>query len=80
MRRWLACLSLSCSALRPAGAQATSPLEAPAIDSIARVARALGGAHGERVWPGFRPDTIPVAFVLPSRGTLLAGCRHPEPA
>lgn len=41
--------------------------------------RALGRAHGERVWPGFRPDTIPVAFVLPGRGTLLTGWQGAAP-
>ena len=66
-------ITLSGAALRLAGAQAAPPAEVAAIDSIARVARALGRAHGESVWPGFRPDTIPVAFVLPSRGTLPAG-------
>lgn len=78
MRHSTLLVFLSCAAARLAGAQAAAP-EAPAIDSIARVARALGRAHGERVWPGFRPDTIPVAFVLPSRGTLLAGWRGALP-
>jgi hypothetical protein len=70
--------SIGCVASTLAGAQAAPP-EARAIDSIARVARELGRAYGASVWPGFRPDTIPVAFVLPSRGMLLAGWRGPLP-
>jgi hypothetical protein len=32
------------------------------------------------LWPGFRPDTIPVAFVLPARGQFLVGWRGDLPA
>src|SRR5688572_27828816 len=31
------------------------------------------------IWPGFRPDTIPVAFVVPLRGQLLVGWRGELP-
>ncbi len=32
------------------------------------------------VWPGFKPDTIPVSFVLPTRGQFLVGWRGELPA
>ncbi|HTI06690.1 MAG TPA: hypothetical protein VL549_15415 [Gemmatimonadales bacterium] len=42
---------------------------AVAHDWAARIGREMG----DSVWPGFRPDTIPVIYVLPGRGTLLVG-------
>ena len=33
----------------------------------------LGRATGDSIWPGFRPDTIPVLYVLPGQGVLLLG-------
>jgi len=33
------------------------------LDTIAQHLTRIGRAHGEAIWPGFRPDTIPVAFV-----------------
>ena len=44
----------------------------------ARVAR-LGQEQGDVIWPGFRPDTIPVLYVLPGQGVLLFGWRGPPP-
>lgn len=29
------------------------------------------GRNGESIWPGYRPDTIPVAYVFPQQGTAL---------
>ena len=42
--------------------------------------RRLGAAHGEAIWPGFRPDTVPLIFALPGRGTLLVGWSGALPA
>jgi hypothetical protein len=64
----------------------TGPLRAqPAADTL----RALGTAHShvqvisrfaaDSIWPGFRPDTIPLVFVLPGRGALLYGWRGDPP-
>lgn len=33
----------------------------------------------DSIWPGFRPDTIPVLYVLPGQGVLLLGWRGPTP-
>jgi hypothetical protein len=40
----------------------------------------FGRAAAADVWPGYRPDTIPVSYVLPGRGTLLLGWRGALPA
>lgn len=49
------------------------------LDSVAKVVIAIGARHGDAVWPGYRPDTIPIAFVLPGRGTLLVNWRGALP-
>ena len=51
-----------------------------ALAQVAREARRIGATHGESIWPGFRPDTIPLSFVLPSRGDVLFGWRGALPA
>lgn len=33
----------------------------------------LGRAMGDSIWPGFRPDTIPVLYVIKGAGTLVLG-------
>ncbi|HMG17129.1 MAG TPA: hypothetical protein VK573_00285 [Gemmatimonadales bacterium] len=43
-----------------------------------RVTR-LSHESGELIWPGFRPDTIPVLYVLPGQGVLLLGWSGPAP-
>jgi hypothetical protein len=35
---------------------------------------------GDSIWPGFRPDTIPVLYVVRGQGTLLLGWRGTLPA
>ena len=40
----------------------------------------LGQASGDAIWPGYRPDTIPIAYVFPQRGTALFGWRGSLPA
>src|SRR5688572_12361058 len=50
------------------------------LTRVAATVTSLGAKHGEQIWPGFRPDTIPVAFVLPDRGTLLVGWRGALPS
>lgn len=41
--------------------------------------RAYAALDGERIWPGFRPDTIPVSYVVPAHGILLCGWRGALP-
>ncbi|MDB4914940.1 MAG: hypothetical protein JWM95_2584 [Gemmatimonadetes bacterium] len=49
------------------------------LDSIAHEVARIGARHGEAIWPGFRPDTIPLSFVLPSHGDVLFGWRGTLP-
>ena len=42
-----------------------------AIASINRDLVRLGRQHGESIWPGYRPDTIVIAYVFPQQGTAL---------
>ena len=39
----------------------------------------LGREMGDSIWPGFRPDTIPVLYVIRDKGTLLLGWRGELP-
>lgn len=50
-----------------------------AIASINRDFVRLGRQHGESIWPGYRPDTIPIAYVFP-QGTALFNWRGSLPA
>ena len=49
---------------------------ATAHDWVVRVGREMG----DSIWPGFRPDTIPVLYVIHGTGTLLLGWRGELPA
>jgi hypothetical protein len=57
----------------------------PPRDAVAAVQEAhekvveLGPMGPDAIWPGFKPDTIPVLYVLPERGTLLMGWRGALP-
>jgi hypothetical protein len=58
----------------------------PPLDTLRQIARAsgeveqLGRAYGDSIWPGYRPDTIPLLFALPGRGFVLAGWHRALPA
>ncbi|HEX2077535.1 MAG TPA: hypothetical protein VHG08_07490 [Longimicrobium sp.] len=41
--------------------------------------RELSRLAPDSIWPGFRPDTIPLVFVLPGRGAVLYGWRGAPP-
>jgi hypothetical protein len=49
------------------------------LAEAARSVESLGPTVGPATWPGYRPDTIPVAFVLPGRGVLLVHWRGALP-
>ena len=52
--------------------RAQAPADTAAVlDSVVRQISQLGARYGEAVWPGYRPDTIPFSFVLPSHGDFL---------
>lgn len=48
---------------------AITPKIAAAREWVVRLAREMA----DSIWPGFRPDTIPVLYVVPGQGTLLLG-------
>ena len=50
------------------------------LDSVANHLSRIGRASGEKIWPGFRPDTIPVAFVLPTHGSVVLNWAGPVPS
>jgi hypothetical protein len=49
------------------------------LDSVAREVARLGPGNGPSIWFGYRPDTIPLVFVLPTRGSLLFNWRGTLP-
>ncbi|UCC71932.1 MAG: hypothetical protein JSV86_16405 [Gemmatimonadota bacterium] len=75
----LVAVCLSITAPAPVAAQE------PPWDAVVEVGRAhrqvveLGPLGPDSIWPGFRPDTIPVLYVFPEQGTLLMGWRGALP-
>ena len=60
---------------------AQTPLDS--VRTLARINREFvrfGRQYGESIWPGYRPDTIPIAYVLPRQGTALFNWTGPLPA
>lgn len=67
-------------ALLPARAGAQPGGDTVAV--LAEVHRRMvekGPTVGPETWPGFRPDTVPVAFVARGRGVLLTGWKEAPP-
>jgi hypothetical protein len=59
-----------------AGSLAAQTPPAAPIQRLAAIHSAvqrLSTAHPDSIWPGFRPETIPVLYVLPGQGILLLG-------
>jgi hypothetical protein len=61
------------------------PAQSALPDTVRRIAALhatlvrSGPALGPRIWPGFRPDTIPTVYVIPRRAKLLAQWRDTLP-
>lgn len=70
MRRHFAATFAFFLSTRVAGAQAPADTVAR-LDTIVQHLTRIGRASGESIWPGFRPDTVPVAFVLPAHGSMV---------
>ncbi len=74
---------LACALVGATGLSAQEPPLAP-VQRLAAVHAAVvrvAAAHPDAIWPGFRPDTIPVLYVLPDQGILLVNwgsARLPE--
>src|SRR5882672_3907812 len=70
----LAVLSLALLVQQP-----PPPVTSTIVTAHAWVAR-LGREMGDSIWPGFRPDTIPVLYVVKGQGTLVLGWPGALPA
>lgn len=66
-------------ALAGAASAQSAPDTAAGILRLSRVVDAQGPEFGSRIWPGFRPDTIPVLWVIPHRAKLLTHWRYALP-
>lgn len=61
------------------------PAQPPLPDTVRRIASLhatlvrAGPTIGPRIWPGFRPDTIPTLYVIPHRAKLFAQWRDTVP-
>src|SRR5512146_2508475 len=58
---------------------AANPVATPDTARLAPVCRRFIALEAARIWPGFRPDTLAVALVVPERGTLLCNWRGAPP-
>jgi len=61
-------------------AQQPLPADVARLDAVHSRVTSLGRTKGDSIWPGFRPDTIPVLYVLPGQGVLLRGWTGTPPA
>src|SRR3989442_11999544 len=53
--------------------QGPPPAITPRLTTAREWVVRLGREMGDSIWPGFRPDTIPVLYVVAGHGTLLLG-------
>jgi hypothetical protein len=61
------------------GAQ-TAPVDTvERLTAVVAEVQRIGRTAGDGIWPGFRPDTIPLSFVHPERGDWLLGWRGALP-
>src|SRR3954470_9657954 len=68
-----------CLALLQQVPQPPPPVTATIVTAYAWAAR-IGRDMGDSIWPGFRPDTIPVLYVVKGAGTLVLGWRGELPS
>ena len=59
--------------------QGPPPETTPTIVTAHKWVVRLGAELGDSIWPGFRPDTIPVLYVVRGQGTLVLGWRGTLP-
>ena len=59
--------------------QGPPPETTPTIVTAHNWVVRLGAELGDSIWPGFRPDTIPVLYVVRGQGTLVLGWRGTLP-
>src|SRR5690349_1054967 len=61
------------------GAQAAPVDTVERLIAVVAEVQRIGRTAGDGIWPGFRPDTIPLSFVQPERGDWLLGWRGTLP-
>jgi hypothetical protein len=64
------------------GLAAAQPPPPEALARLTRIEVAVGRVasdHPDAIWPGFRPDSVPVLFVVPHAGVLLLNWRSSDP-
>src|SRR2546426_4275972 len=59
--------------------QGPPPAITPRLTTAREWVVRLGREMGDSIWPGFRPDTIPVLYVVPGQGTMVLGWRGALP-
>src|SRR5688500_17088080 len=79
MKRFTSVLFLLSFASQASVAQAP-PDTVASLDAIVQHLTRIGRESGGTIWPGFRPDTIPVAFVLPTHGSIVFNWQGAAPA
>lgn len=57
----------------PLAAQAPPRADVERLATIHAAVVRVMSAHPDAIWPAFKPDTVPVLYVLGDRGTLLLG-------
>jgi len=78
MRAITTCVVLFLGLTR-SGLPQTLPDTVTGVLHLQQVIERYGPTIGDRIWPGFRPDTIPVLWVIPHRAKLLAEWRYDLP-
>jgi hypothetical protein len=64
-------LALGLSTALPLAAQQPPQPAVAQLVAIESAVVRVTAAHPDAIWPGFRPDTIPVVYVVPEQGLLL---------
>jgi hypothetical protein len=67
------------AAAAPLSSQSAPPDTVQAIAALHSTLVDIGARIGPRIWPGFRPDTIPTLYVIPHRAKLFAQWRDTLP-
>jgi hypothetical protein len=62
-------------AAAPGAAQESPPGAVSRLAAVESTVVRVTAAHPDAIWPGFRPDTIPVIYVVPGQGSLLLNWR-----
>ena len=72
-------LAVALIATTTVGAQPAPPDTVRVVAALHQTLVDLGPTVGPRIWPGFRPDTIPTLYVIPDRAKLFAQWRDTLP-